>query len=288
MLYDVNRGIALIDYDDRGKPVRIQFMDGSVTDYVYAADGRRLRTRHQTAVEGLTVSVNTSHELTASETLSKDSTDYIGNFRLNGNTLTRYEFGGGYATYLPNATFQGFHFYVRNHQGSVVAVIGDGSADQRTRYYPFGGLFVSECDGEDVNQNKFNGKELDRMHGLDWYDYGARQYDPVYNRFNSMDPLCEKYPHLSPYAYCGNDPVNFVDPDGRDYFVIIDEMNKTMTITANYYAMGKDMNALNHALDFWNRQSYEIDGYTVGFDLKAMELPSLSSIGRRRDEKRIR
>ena len=103
-----------------------------------------------------------------------------------------------------------------------------------------------------------------------------------------MDPLCEKYPHLSPYAYCGNDPVNFVDPDGRDYFVIIDEMNKTMTITANYYAMGKDMNALNHALDFWNRQSYEIDGYTVGFDLKAMELPSLSSIGRRRDEKRIR
>ena len=69
--------------------------------------------------------------------------------------------------------------------------------------------------GTDVQTHKYNGKELDRMHGMDWYDYGARQYDPVYNRFNSMDPLCEKYPHLSPYAYCGNDPVNFVDPDGR-------------------------------------------------------------------------
>ena len=61
----------------------------------------------------------------------------------------------------------------------------------------------------------YAGKRLDRMHGLDWYDFGARQYDPVYGRFAGTDPLCEKYPHLSPYAYCGNDPVNFVDPDGR-------------------------------------------------------------------------
>ena len=40
---------------------------------------------------------------------------------------------------------------------------------------------------------KFNGKELDRMHGLDTYDYGARQYNPVTARWDWMDPLCEKY-----------------------------------------------------------------------------------------------
>ena len=52
------------------------------------------------------------------------------------------------------------------------------------------------------------------MHGMDRYDYGARQYDPTLGMFTSMDPFCEKYYHLSPYAYCGNDPVNFVDPTG--------------------------------------------------------------------------
>ena len=46
LLHDANRGIALIDYDDRGMPVRIQFTDGSVTEHVYASDGRRLRMRH--------------------------------------------------------------------------------------------------------------------------------------------------------------------------------------------------------------------------------------------------
>ena len=107
-----------------------------------------------------------------------------------------------------------FHFFVRDHKGSVTAVIGSGSAEQRTRYYPFGGLMTQDCMGERVSADKYTGKRLDRMHGLDWYDFGARQYDPVYGRFAGIDPLCEKYPHLSPYAYCGNDPVNAIDVDG--------------------------------------------------------------------------
>ena len=56
---------------------------------------------------------------------------------------------------------------------------------------------------------------LDCMHGLDLYDYGARQYDPTTARFTSIDPLCEKYYHISPYAYCAGNPVNYVDPDGK-------------------------------------------------------------------------
>ena len=50
--------------------------------------------------------------------------------------------------------------------------------------------------------------------GGDWYDYGARRYDPAYCMFTQMDPLAEKYPHLSPYAYCAGNPVRYVDPDG--------------------------------------------------------------------------
>ena len=46
---------------------------------------------------------------------------------------------------------------------------------------------------------KYIGKELDRTHGLDWYDHGARHYDPVTGRWNTMDPMCEKYYGIPPY-----------------------------------------------------------------------------------------
>ena len=69
---------------------------------------------------------------------------------------------------------------------------------------------------------KYNGKEFDKMHGLNTYDYGARQYNPVTARWDRMDPLCEKYYSMSPYAYCGNNPVRYIDPDGM-YF---DESNE--------------------------------------------------------------
>lgn len=62
---------------------------------------------------------------------------------------------------------------------------------------------------------KYNGKELDRMHGLDLYDYGARLYDSPLGRWHVMDPLCENYYSVSPYVYCMNNPVKFVDPNGK-------------------------------------------------------------------------
>jgi RHS repeat-associated protein len=77
--------------------------------------------------------------------------------------------------------------------------------------------YISTNQGE--QQFKYNGKEYDPMHGLNEYDYGARQYDPARGQFTTMDPLCEKYYHISPYAYCGGNPVNAVDPDGRSTWV---------------------------------------------------------------------
>ena len=62
-----------------------------------------------------------------------------------------------------------------------------------------------------LQKYKYNGKELDKMHGLNTYDYGARQYNPVTARWDRMDPLCEKYYSVSPYGYCLGNPVKFVD-----------------------------------------------------------------------------
>ena len=81
-------------------------------------------------------------------------------------------------------------------------------------YYPFGALFGCGT-GDDVQRYKYNGKEQERLLALDCYDYGARWYDPVLARWHAVDPLAEKYPDVSPYVYCMNNPVNNIDPDGK-------------------------------------------------------------------------
>jgi len=58
----------------------------------------------------------------------------------------------------------------------------------------------------------FNAIELDEKNGM--YYYGARYYAPP--TFISRDPMFEKYPSISPYAYCANNPMKFVDPTGED------------------------------------------------------------------------
>jgi RHS repeat-associated protein len=60
----------------------------------------------------------------------------------------------------------------------------------------------------------FNAKELDEESGM--YYYEARYYAPP--TFISRDPLFEKYPFMSPYAYCANNPVKYIDPDGNDWY----------------------------------------------------------------------
>ena len=93
----------------------------------------------------------------------------------------------------------------------------------RIIYYPFGAPYAdaTAVKGAAIQPYKYNGKELDLMHGLNTYDYGARQHDPILARWDRIDPLCEKYYSTSPYAYCENDPVNTVDPDGRSGWKVL-------------------------------------------------------------------
>ncbi len=68
------------------------------------------------------------------------------------------------------------------------------------------------------------------MHGLNTYDYGARQYNPVTGRWDRMDPLSEKYTPYSPYNYCLNNPVMLVDPDGKDVLFGTSDANQIQMI----------------------------------------------------------
>ena len=103
--------------------------------------------------------------------------------------------------------------------GNNRVVLGEnGAIEQVNHYYPFGGMMGESKSLASSQRYKYNGKELDRTHGLDWYDYGARMYDPALARWMVPDPLAEKYYNVSPYAYCHDNPINAIDPDGRDDF----------------------------------------------------------------------
>jgi RHS repeat-associated protein len=76
---------------------------------------------------------------------------------------------------------------------------------------------IKKCVNHLNNQNNpylYNGKELDAETGF--YYYGARYYDPKSSLWLSVDPLAEKMPDFSAYAYAFNNPVMFVDPTGME------------------------------------------------------------------------
>ena len=119
----------------------------------------------------------------------------------------------GYIT-LANST-PTYHYYLQDHLGNNRVVIDEhGQVEQVNHYYAFGGL-MGESTGGGAQPYKYNGKELDRMHGLDWYDYGARHYDAVLGRWMCVDPLAENGLILSPYVFCFNNPIRYIDLDGR-------------------------------------------------------------------------
>ncbi|MCC2589516.1 RHS repeat-associated core domain-containing protein [Chryseobacterium sp. MFBS3-17] len=68
--------------------------------------------------------------------------------------------------------------------------------------------------GEYQNQYKFNAKEQDVETGL--YYYGARYYNPRISTWYGVDPLAEKMPSWSPYAYAFDNPINWTDPTGME------------------------------------------------------------------------
>lgn len=93
----------------------------------------------------------------------------------------------------------------------------NGEVLEENHYYPFG-LTLSETNNNPALPNqpfKYNGKELEKSFGLETYEYGARQYDPQIGRWKGIDPLADKYFGISPFVYVANNPVKYVDPDGR-------------------------------------------------------------------------
>ena len=248
---DGTRGITNITYDYGGFPARVQFDNGNVTKYVYTSTGQKLRAVYYTAMPNVRVGMGMDYDGIEDNHLSVDSVDYLlgGTVLCRNGRATQILFDGGYVkverrlpglwknpsllSLIPNVPIitndslvlqpnpadtlrLTFKYFNKDHLGNIREVIGeDGTVEQVTDYYPFGLPIGDLGRNGGLQRFKYNGKEFDEMHGLNTYDYGARQYNPVLARWDRMDPLAEKYPHLSAYCYAADNPIRYIDPDGR-------------------------------------------------------------------------
>ena len=180
-------------------------------EYTYSASGTKLKVVQKWNPSYSTIPVIGSVINTAALSMSK-TTDYVGNFIYENTVLKRILIYGGY---IENGVY---HYYLTDHQGNNrIVVNASGVIVQRNNYYPFGTTFGDNTVAEQGKQPyKYNSKELDQMHGLNWYDYSARWKDDW--RFMTVDPLAEKYYSTSPYVYCANSPSNNVDLDGKSWY----------------------------------------------------------------------
>ena len=87
---------------------------------------------------------------------------------------------------------------------------------------------------------KYIGKELDRTHGLDWYDHGVRHYAPVTGRWNVMGALAEKYYAWPPYVSCLDNPIIGLDVDGCKTYLYVTQLseNKSLLLSTILYKAG--------------------------------------------------
>jgi RHS repeat-associated protein len=109
---------------------------------------------------------------------------------------------------------------------------------QENNYYPFGAPINDlSWSPKSTNRYAYNGKELIKDFDLNWLDYGARLYNPMIGRWSVIDPLADKYYNFSPYAYCLNNSLKFIDPDGKKvYFApgVSQEFKNQFTTAVQY------------------------------------------------------
>jgi RHS repeat-associated protein len=135
----------------------------------------------------------------------------------------------------PNAAAWRYEYNIKDHLGStrltfadlngngVVDITGATSTTEiltENHYYAFGMNmnydWLNNTGLTADTKYQYNGKEMNDDFGLNWNDYGARWYDASVSRWLSLDPMAEKYLNWSPYNFVKNNPLIFIDPDGRD------------------------------------------------------------------------
>ncbi len=239
---DENKGISSIIYNHLNLPEVVTISNsvgtGTIT-YTYDATGVKLKkVFHKNGVPDTHTeyagnfvysdneSVNNMHLQFFNHPEGYIIPTVVGGTRTE-KSVTGFDGGSGTITYSD----YNYVFQYKDHLGNVRLSYSDadlnGTIDPTTEiieesnYYPFGlkqkGYNNIIQGGNDLAQNwKFGGKQYQEELDLNWYDFGFRNYDAALGRWMNLDPLAEDFIDLSPYNYTLNNPVFFIDPDGRE------------------------------------------------------------------------
>ena len=211
LIMDINKGIVNISYNHLNLPICIEFSGGSRIEYRYNAIGEKRQQR------------------LFKQGLLEKTTHFVSNFVYENYHLVWNNFGDGRVMYSNGKAI--IEYYITDHLGNVrIAFSKEGDERvirQVNNYYPFG-MNIRELSGNlgikgsklVFNEYLYNGKMYQDELGLGWYDHGARFYDGVVGRWWSVDPLAEKYYSISSYAHVVNNPIRYIDPDGRDVWEV--------------------------------------------------------------------
>lgn len=246
MTKDANKGISSIQYDVNDQPRKIAFSDGRSAEYVYDAEGNKLAVNYNLTSMTSTLPqmpVMQSQDVVAANSANGEKTlSYCGNVIYDGTETTILN-DVGYALYDQSGNLS-FHYYLKDHLGNNRLVLNEnGEVEQVNDYYPSGALMGSS-NGGGTQRYKYNSKELDRLNGLDWYDYEARNYDATLGVWHNMDKLAEKDAPHTLYGYCRNNFVNAIDPDGKR-IVLVGDYEERMAMLQHLQKLTNDKLQMN-------------------------------------------
>ncbi|MCB2196742.1 MAG: hypothetical protein KQH79_12840 [Bacteroidetes bacterium] len=202
MYVDKNKGLTNITYNHLNLPTRVDFEDGSYINFLYDAQGNKLEKEVKQAGS------------------TSDFYTFVGGFIYENDNLAQIVTEQGRVT-VSGTTYK-YEYYLKDHLGSTRVMFaddGNGNAEilQETHYYPFGLTIDGLSYGSAENNTLFSGKEYNSEINLNWYDFGARNYDPSLGMWFNVDPMAEKYISSSPYHFTANNPVNFRETNGMEF-----------------------------------------------------------------------